>query len=320
MAYYSGQASSYQELRNVLANACVAAGWTWSDGILSKNAAYIKLTATDALGWGHGLQIWGGTGKSGSDLVNPCPSAHRIGALGHDPTMIPHVSFPCDYFIFAFDQPVDEIYLIIKYAIDRYMFLSFGLSSLNVGFWLCATVSNAYNTNWWNASEMFRSFTIQSDGTYGNQHTDGTSTVATGFLWQTRSYNNNGSACTSAYLTLNQSWITSIGNDWGTNKISAISSVAPLIANQPSLWSANSALIPIQLNVEFPQAKRVLISEIQNARYLRIDNYEPEQIITLGNDKWKVFPFHKKNLAQRNGGEPIDHSGTFGWAIRYEEP
>ena len=63
-----------------------------------------------------------------------------------------------------------------------------------------------------------------------------------------------------------------------------------------------------------------ILAKIENARYLRIDNLQPEQILTFGAEKWMVFPFHKKNSSVRDGGTSIDHSGTFGWAIRYDGP
>ena len=63
-----------------------------------------------------------------------------------------------------------------------------------------------------------------------------------------------------------------------------------------------------------------LVLEVRNARYMRIGNNDPEQVITLGPDRWKVFPFLRKNASVPDGGSVIDHSGTFGWAIRYDGP
>lgn len=42
MAFYNGQASSYQELLDVLVAGCVEQGWTWTNGILSKGYAFVK--------------------------------------------------------------------------------------------------------------------------------------------------------------------------------------------------------------------------------------------------------------------------------------
>jgi len=60
--------------------------------------------------------------------------------------------------------------------------------------------------------------------------------------------------------------------------------------------------------------------DLQNARTLRVDNYDPGQIITLGDDQWRIYPFYRKNADQRDGTTSSggDHSGTMGWAIRYD--
>jgi hypothetical protein len=33
-----------------------------------------------------------------------------------------------------------------------------------------------------------------------------------------------------------------------------------------------------------------------------------------------IFPWYRKYSATRDGGTNIDHTGTFGWAIKYEPP
>ncbi len=60
--------------------------------------------------------------------------------------------------------------------------------------------------------------------------------------------------------------------------------------------------------------------QFENAKFIRINNYEPEQLIVLGNDKWMVFPFYKKNSESLGGTGISDHTGTFGWVIRYDGP
>jgi hypothetical protein len=61
-------------------------------------------------------------------------------------------------------------------------------------------------------------------------------------------------------------------------------------------------------------------AQLQHARNLRIDNYEFAQIITLGGDKWMVFPWFLKEPADRNHYGRQDGTGTYGWAVRYEGP
>ncbi len=104
------------------------------------------------------------------------------------------------------------------------------------------------------------------------------------------------------------------------NNVQAVRLIQPLISRQPSAFSSEAIFLPIQIAVPRASNKTSIVADVKNARYLRIDNYEPGQILTLGNDKWMVFPFHRKNITARNGGDYIDHTGTFGWVIRYEGP
>lgn len=76
--------------------------------------------------------------------------------------------------------------------------------------------------------------------------------------------------------------------------------------------------MPYNIYLERPENKLSLICQFENARFLRIDNHEPEQILTLGHERWMIFPFCRKDVKNRNGGLNIYHTGTFGWAIRYE--
>lgn len=46
-------------------------------------------------------------------------------------------------------------------------------------------------------------------------------------------------------------------------------------------------------------------------RFIRMDNYNPKDVLTLGTDQWKVFPLIRKNGAT---GEP--NSGVYGYAYR----
>lgn len=317
MAFYTGQASSYSELLNVLVNSCVLQGWTWANGILSKDQVFMRpYTASSQVAeQGPGLCIQGGTGKTGSTLINPSTCCPRIGDIGLAPTLVPAPIFPLKYNLFIFNNP-NEVFLIIRYDIDRFMFLSFGYSSVSgCGLWLCGAVSKGYND--FNYAHMApnKSFSITATGG-GDMLNSPTKSVATGFFWQTAKNGVELTATTTCFIGIESiGWVHPQNSD-----LAAVYTIQPLISRLPSNWSSNSPLLAIQPIYQRTQNKQSIVAEIQNARYMRIDNYEPEQIITLGNDRWMVLPFHKKNITVRNGGNNIDHSGTFGWAIRYEGP
>ena len=138
---------------------------------------------------------------------------------------------------------------------------------------------------------------------------------ATGFFWQSSADNSIQCVCQTIYTN-----VDAIG--WTDNNFftPANRKLVPLISRSPSNWSNEAILLPIEPVLTRSPNKASILAKIENARYLRIENLEPEQVLTLGNDKWMVFPFHKKNSSVPNGGSTIDHSGTFGWAIRYDGP
>lgn len=89
---------------------------------------------------------------------------------------------------------------------------------------------------------------------------------------------------------------------------------------QPSVWNSEAVLLPIKAFIGRPSAKTSLGADMEFARRLRIDNLTPGDILVLGSDKWKIYPWYRKDVANRNGGIYANHSGTFGWAIRYQGP
>ena len=61
-----------------------------------------------------------------------------------------------------------------------------------------------------------------------------------------------------------------------------------------------------------------ILNSLNNARLLRIDNHESKTLVTFGSDQWKVFPWLRRNTEERGAVTSVNHSGTFGFAIRYE--
>ncbi|RKG29855.1 hypothetical protein D7V21_16880, partial [Acinetobacter guerrae] len=282
MAYYSGQAASFSELLSVLVNACVEQGWIWVDNILSKDQIGIKLQIVN----NHITALAG----DGSTLANPAPAIVRMGALDNQT-----VKFPVDYYLFIFENP-DEVYLIIKYELDKFLWLCFGCSILNLpasGAWVAAikAVGSSDSVN----------IGIDEGGTAYT----GNPTSAAPF-WNTKNCHN--SFFQHGFETL-----------WSPNSGQALSTIGSVVANghmgalisrQPNRWNSETIMLPIILLALRSSSKKSYVAEIVNARFLRIDNYDPEEIITYGADKWKVFPFYKKDVLNKDGGGYRDSSGT----------
>ena len=312
MPFYTGSASSFSDLRTALFNACVAEGWTLSTDVLTKGSAAVKIenNTTSVTIKDLGLVLQGGTSATGATLVNPSPVTPRMGRAS---TATIQPTFPMEYYIHIFDSP-DEVYLVAKSNVDYYYWLSFGLSDVpglsSTGLWLSANANPRVGPG----SSPGYAIGVSSGGI--NQYSGG-------FFWE-----DGQSAASSAQ---NQNTIAS-GLDsviWssdtassGANSKFGINGLAAstLLSVQPNAWNSESTLVRAQVFQWRDANKCSMVADIKNARYVRIDNYSPEQIITLGSDQWRVYPYYRKNLSARDGGTGIEHTGTFGFAIRYDGP
>ncbi len=304
MAYYSGQVASYQELLDVLIPACVSEGWIWSDGILNKGQAYLRIF--NQTGNYPGVVAQGGTGKLGGALVNPSPAMPRLGRptyLGQGNNS--NVTWPAQYYIHIFEDP-SEVYLVLHHSVDAFWKLAFGVNkNLASELWVSGTAGMQGPT--------------QSSGAQGsfapNITGSGHNALSTGIpFWQTDSF---GDIYVENILFRDNSWLLS-GNNFHATK-----ALAPFFQRLPNIWNQETIFIPIRAFESVASSKVTLRLELNYARYLRIDNYEPNQIVSLGNEKWKIYPGVRKNITSRDGGNVsigYDHSGTFGIAIKYDGP
>lgn len=305
MAYYSGQVSSYQELLDVLVASCVTEGWTWADGILSKGTAFLKLS--NQAGNYPGVVAQGGTGKAGSSLVNPSAAMPRLGRpayLGQGNNS--NVTWPAQYYIHIFNNP-DEVYLVLHHSVDAFWKLGFGLSSIqDSGLWITGTAGSQGPTV---SAENRGSFAPRFNGS-------GSAYYSTGIpFWQTLA---NDGYYVENILFRNGSWLHS------GSKFHAVLATAPLFSRLPNVWNQETIFIPIKAFESVASSKQSMQLELAHCRYVRIDNYEPNQVVILGDEKWKIYPGIRKNISERDGGGSTnygsDHSGTFGIAIKYDGP
>lgn len=307
MAYYSGTASSLADLRTALLTHAQADGWVLTGDVLSKAGVYFRIQVSAT----HITCL----GCDSIAVGNPAPYTVRIGEIflgtGY-PTRA--ISFPCSYEVFGFAQ---ELYLVVNYDVDAYQWMAFGKSTVpglpGHGGWCGASVGATTPGIYWSRQNPI--YIIATGG--GN---DGNSAMTSAALFW-----HGGSGFTGFrnwYLHANLD-----ANGWGIVSGSlvedggvGINPLAPLVAIQPSVWNSEATLLPLRAFATRASYKISLIADLDHARTLRIDNLSPGDVLTLGSDKWKVFPWYRKNAAERNGGLDINHTGTFGWAIRYEGP
>lgn len=303
MAYYSGTAASLTALRtNLLAHA-QADGWVLTGDVLSKAGVFfqIQVTATNITC----------LGCESNAVANPAPNVVSIGRIfersGY-PTR--EISFPCNYEVFGFAQ---ELYLVANYDTDAYQWMAFGKS----------TVPGLVGQGGWCGATMGR-FVIDTQTAAPIDITaiGGAASVSGNVTSAAMAWNTSGNEPSKLNCWINHGldahgWTY---NGAASNAPIGIAYAAPLIGMQPSVWNSESVLLPVRAFKERPSFKSSLILDLTNARHIRIDNLTPSDILTIGADKWKIFPWYRKDASARNGGAGVNHTGTFGWAIRYEGP
>lgn len=311
MAYITGTAATFADVKTAVENACTANGWTLSSGILSKNACFIKLVATAGE-----LSIAGGTGQSGSSLTG-VPDGPYKEAKMVSPNVDP-ISFPVNYEIHLFTDP-DEVYCVINYNSDFYQQLSFGKSNIpGIG-----------GTGCWFTGCFGASATASNTTSYRQKTFLNASETSLGFGGYVAKANmcglfaDNGPSVTTSFIHCgldSVEWLDaySITNSAGSRQ--GPEYCASLINALPNLSNQATILLPIKCVKPRTSSGRTIVASLNNARYTRIDNIVPGEIITFGADQWKIYPFLRKDATVRNGiGWPsgATHSGTFGYAIKY---
>jgi len=289
MAYYNGTANDLTALRQALVDACTGEGWSWDSGneVLSKGTMYLLLQIPTGY-----LTLLGRTSASAGDA----PQVVRIGQLAGTP-----LAWPLAYEIFVF---ASEVYLVVNYGVDYYQWAAFGQS----------TVGGLAGTGMWvGASGGYGSVSINMTSSGGGSYYN----VAPALFWGTY-------ATPGAYGSLNCYAHSDLdGHGWWMGSVvgytfPGAAPLAPLPALLPNDWNSEAVMLPIRGYKYRPSSTISLVVDLENARHTRIDNYTPGQIITIGTESWKVFPWYLKDAANRSPGST--HTGTFGWAVRYEGP
>lgn len=314
MAYTIGTAANIGDLQTAIFNACVASGWTLSGTTLSKSPQHVQidLLTTTGVNGATGLRLRGGTGVSGGTVTGGAPYASDVGTVLNFA-----LQYPLTYFIFVFADP-DEVYIVVQYNVDHFQWAAWGRSSLSLpasGMWFGASIRS------YNLTVVSNPLPLDIGN---NSPTYNVGYASPGLFLRNQDALAEGLAeCHILHGLDGASWTTGGAS---APHPSAFPSASQLLGILPSAWNSESVLLPIQPTVIRPSNRLSIVASLNNARYLRIDNYNPGDLITLGSEQWIVFPWYRKNSVARSGmASPssdvaLMHSGTFGWAIRYEGP
>ncbi|MFP5423426.1 MAG: hypothetical protein ACLGID_18465 [Gammaproteobacteria bacterium] len=297
MGYYSGSANDMNALRTALVAACTAEGWSWNSSTqeISKGTVVVQVQVLS-----QHLSFVARVSSGSSNASQPVKLGRLSEAAGWA------LSWPMAYHLFVFAA---EVYLVAVYDLDKYLWAAFGETTVDgvpgVGTWLGANAADTVSTG----PVPIGITPFGGGGSFMAPalfHANSSSQAASRNCWVHHDFEGYG-------------WF------WGVG-VSAvpvgIQHAVPLLGLLPNAWNSEAVLLPLRAFVARPSFKVSMVVDCEHARITRIDNYDPGQIITLGSDRWMVLPWYRKNTTVRNGinGSGIDHTGTMGWAIRYEGP
>ncbi|MCL2076648.1 MAG: hypothetical protein FWH15_09505 [Betaproteobacteria bacterium] len=315
MTYKTGQAASFEDIRDAIYGAAAQAGWTAEQGhIITRPGCAVRLFVGADSAARPELAMTGGTGfdAASGHLQEPTPNRVRMGALIRDGAWH-SIQFPVLYDIMAFEE---EVYCFINHNVLEYQYLAFGISGipgiLGTGAWVSGTFSGASPTatNLANSSGSF-ALTPTSGGTSGIGNRSSGAIFA----------DSSGLATNNASSFIHHGFTDYCASEWalgaGANMYGQYP-LHPLLSAQPSAWNEGAALLPIRAYIPRPQGFMSLVAELRHARNVRVDYLDPKAVYSLSTDKWKIFPWVKKEVTARDGGSNINHSGTLGVAIRYD--
>lgn len=310
--YSSGSASSFADVLTALNTFLLANGWasaaaTGGGRIFTKGTTVARVRSDDTPG-AETLFLVGATGSSGGNLTAPAPN--EVCMRSAAPVLI---VFPVTYEFYVDDTP-DEVYAIISYGGNKYQHLHFGKSDIpgigGTGMWFSGSQRDDNNDN---RVYMQLNFQYAQTGIGGQ---------ALGyFIDQTNAKPANfvhcaleGSAAWRAGAAGSYSPGTAAGYLIGQDHL------AGLLQALPSWYNESEVLLPIYAALLRTDGTRTIVAVMRHARFLRIDNVTPGDLITYGSEQWKAYPLYAKNLVERNGVPwftGADHSGSWGVAIRY---
>lgn len=312
MSYQTGTAASASALLTIIKTFATDNGWTNSTGNkLNKGNCYVELASHD-------------TDQTLS--LKAYNSSYTTAHVGEYGIFVETASWPITYYLFAQSSP-NMIICFCQYDTNKIENLMFGE--------LVKVHSSAYiGGDFIHGSHLYN-----YPGGNGTLIRAITFTISNTDLTFSNGVGNGAWACSPIPFTRMSGWgvdVTGLhmeidGRIWSsdtsadpyTSSNNSVYLTRETISNLyrgPNTWNSQTNLIPINLHKITASSRYMYLGYIEHIRLIRIDNYELGDIITIGSDRWKVFPWVQKNSVYRNGGGPISHSGTLGAAVRYDGP
>lgn len=329
MAFVTGSASSQSDLLTALRSAATANGYTLTGEVLSKGNLHVRTFNSATAGEDSALNILMGTGSSAGTLSGD----FQYGVNPNRATVF-RCSYPVTYDIHIHG---DELFMVWWDASGLYFWLAWGQSSpysttpaAGECLWAGGSASTCYtiNAGTYYTPARWISMSATHGGTSTGVTLETQQCTAPALFWHTlnpmsRGFSNTIYTDTTGAVLGGRGTVTDATDDY---VVTGIRQLDPLLSRQPNAWNGESLLLPITCYTPMASNKHALDIQVRHARYFRLNNVDPLTVLTISGQKWKVYPWYKLDRTAPNGAASaastaaINHTGTFGWAIKYDGP
>jgi hypothetical protein len=329
MIYSTGAAGSPSSLKSTIESLATANGWTLSGaGVLYKGTSFVELATS-----GSEYLTIKGCGSSDGTL-NPMSRVCTIACSSGE--------WSSAVFYITINTNPDMIICVVKYDTNRIQVLMFGNikkihDSAYVGgdfAWATSTIYSMSIAAPYDPAHQWRDFCgLSIYGTSSEGISESTLALDGCFIGQNSTkgqpipFHFRSPIETTSYPLPQQGFHAEIdGQIWDEDhKVTFTNATVTSLYRSPNLYNSQALLVPMNLQYAMTDSLYGYLGYIDHMRLIRIDNYELGDIITIGTDQWKVFPWLQKYSAKRNGffgtytagnAEGARRSGTLGFAIR----
>lgn len=302
MAYQTGTASDFVALRTELFNFCQLQGYTLIGGqMLQKGDVYAQIEASTTA---H-LRMRGGTGQDGSG--NPTGAPHALwtsmrGTLPDGTVVV----WPITYH-FHYRASPDAVFVAIEHNNGFSQHLLFGDMAKAANF-----VGGGYYSASWGDGSFLSNGQIRLQQSCLNMEV---------LPFQGLFAQISGARFAGSYLhaeTGGRTWFERSVNI--ANTLYTGESLYELRLRSLNPWNNGMNLVPWYLFGTNVSDNLIVLGELPQIRFCRMRHYNIGDVITIGADKWKLYPVLLKNASIPDPGAGQFHSGDYGIAVAYDGP
>lgn len=324
MPYFTGTVSAVADIKTVIETACVSSGWSINSGWLNKGQSFVELSVWKDTSLIKGVRIRSANGPGTG-----------INTAQHSITLRP-ADFPLTYEIFIHSNP-DQVVAVFKYGEFNQVIMFGDLKKVHPsayvgGNWVFASgIDPQYTTS---DNDIVGFFTT-SKLVYVSINANATNTLGTDYGLRLVPFpagptNSNSSKWFLSQVHAeidNQVWLNA--NEGGASyqyQLTITPDNLRLWYSSLSTWNQQALLIPFEVSYFWrnPGGQELLmpLGLVDHIRLMRITNYNTGDVVTFGSDRWKVYPWYRKNTDYPNGTGGTNHqsTGTFGFAVKYDGP